>query len=189
MSVGTALVEFRPMTSHDLDVVVLGGGGHVGLPLSLALAEAGLRVGIYDTNQATLDRIAARRDAVPRDRRRRAPARDPADGPARARLRRRRSIERTDQLDRGRRDAGRRVPRPVDDDLRDGPSTRSRRTSARRAGGPAEHGLPGHDGVRRASTSPSRGCRVDVAFCPERIAEGHALEELHIAAPDRRRRR
>ena len=23
-----------------------------------------------------------------------------------------------------------------------------------------------------------RGCHVDVAFCPERIAEGHALEEL-----------
>ena len=23
-----------------------------------------------------------------------------------------------------------------------------------------------------------RGCRVDVAFCPERIAEGHALEEI-----------
>src|SRR5688572_7366754 len=43
----------------DLDVVVLGGGGHVGLPLSLAFAQAGLRVGIYDTNQATLDRIAA----------------------------------------------------------------------------------------------------------------------------------
>ena len=45
--------------SHDLDVVVLGGGGHVGLPLSLAFAKAGLCVGIYDTNQATLDRIAA----------------------------------------------------------------------------------------------------------------------------------
>ncbi|MEA2652897.1 MAG: hypothetical protein QOI37_124, partial [Chloroflexota bacterium] len=40
----------------DLDVVVLGGGGHVGLPLSLAFADAGLRVGIYDTNQGTLDR-------------------------------------------------------------------------------------------------------------------------------------
>jgi UDP-N-acetyl-D-mannosaminuronic acid dehydrogenase len=25
----------------------------------------------------------------------------------------------------------------------------------------------------------ARGCHVDVAFCPERIAEGHALEELH----------
>src|SRR3954447_24904338 len=46
-------------TEPDLDVVVLGGGGHVGLPLSLAFARAGLRVGIYDTNQATLDRIAA----------------------------------------------------------------------------------------------------------------------------------
>src|SRR5512144_2787252 len=43
----------------DLDVVVLGGGGHVGLPLSLAFAQAGLRVGVYDTNQATLDLIAA----------------------------------------------------------------------------------------------------------------------------------
>ena len=46
------------MTDQELDVVVLGGGGHVGLPLSLVLAKAGLRVGIYDTNRATLDRIA-----------------------------------------------------------------------------------------------------------------------------------
>jgi UDP-N-acetyl-D-mannosaminuronic acid dehydrogenase len=48
------------MSDHtpDLDVVVLGGGGHVGLPLSLSFASIGLRVGIYDTNQATLDRIA-----------------------------------------------------------------------------------------------------------------------------------
>ena len=39
----------------------------------------------------------------------------------------------------------------------------------------------------------ARGCRVDVAFCPERIAEGHALEELHtlpqiIGADDDRAR-
>ena len=40
-----------------VDVVVLGGGGHVGLPLSLALADAGLRVGIYDINEDTLSRI------------------------------------------------------------------------------------------------------------------------------------
>ena len=33
-----------------LDVVVLGGAGHVGLPLSLAFADAGLRVGIFDIN-------------------------------------------------------------------------------------------------------------------------------------------
>jgi len=29
----------------ELDVVVLGGGGHVGLPLSLVLARSGARVG------------------------------------------------------------------------------------------------------------------------------------------------
>src|SRR6188472_1088165 len=48
-----------PEQTPDFDVVVLGGGGHVGRPLSLAFADAGRRVGIYDTNQATLDRIAA----------------------------------------------------------------------------------------------------------------------------------
>ncbi len=30
-----------------------------------------------------------------------------------------------------------------------------------------------------AAALEDRGKRVDVAFCPERIAEGHALEELH----------
>ena len=30
-----------------------------------------------------------------------------------------------------------------------------------------------------AQNLANRGCDVDVAFCPERIAEGHALEELH----------
>ena len=39
-----------------------------------------------------------------------------------------------------------------------------------------------------------RGCNVDVAFCPERIAEGHALEELTtlpqiVGADDTARRR
>src|SRR4051812_29417989 len=57
----TGLVRCHPMISAttDLDVVVLGGGGHVGLPLSLTLAQEGLCVGILDINQGTLDRIAA----------------------------------------------------------------------------------------------------------------------------------
>jgi UDP-N-acetyl-D-mannosaminuronic acid dehydrogenase len=56
-----ARTERRAASADDtlpLDVLVLGGGGHVGLPLSLALADAGLRVGIYDINDVTLDRIA-----------------------------------------------------------------------------------------------------------------------------------
>ena len=52
-----------PVTTNepapDLDVVVLGGGGHVGLPLSLVLADSGARVGIFDRDAAKLDRIGA----------------------------------------------------------------------------------------------------------------------------------
>ena len=41
------------------DVCVVGGGGHVGLPLALAFAESGLRTVIYDTNRQTVDLIRA----------------------------------------------------------------------------------------------------------------------------------
>jgi UDP-N-acetyl-D-mannosaminuronic acid dehydrogenase len=41
----------------QLDPVVLGGGARVGLPLSLAFAQAGLRVGTYDIATETLDLI------------------------------------------------------------------------------------------------------------------------------------
>ena len=50
---------YRAVMSSDLDVVVLGGAGHVGLPLSLTFADLGLKTGIYDISQPTLDRIAA----------------------------------------------------------------------------------------------------------------------------------
>jgi UDP-N-acetyl-D-mannosaminuronic acid dehydrogenase len=40
------------------DIVVVGGAGHVGLPFSLKLAESGARVGIYDIADSTLERIA-----------------------------------------------------------------------------------------------------------------------------------
>jgi len=43
----------------DLDVVVIGGCGHVGLPLALALADRGARVGIYDVSQASVDMVNA----------------------------------------------------------------------------------------------------------------------------------
>ena len=45
------------MTNSAPEVVVVGGGGHVGLPLSLAFAHAGLRVGIYDISEATVAKI------------------------------------------------------------------------------------------------------------------------------------
>ena len=161
----------------DLDVVVLGGGGHVGLPLSLAFAEAGLRVGIYDTNQATLDRIAAGempfmetgadellREVLPTGR-----LTFGTDGAM---------IERTDQLVVV-------IGTPVDEFL--GPSMTIFEKAVDQI---APHLRDGALVVLRSTVYPGttgyvaqhlaeRGCRVDVAFCPERIAEGHALEELH----------
>lgn len=42
---------------RDLDLVVVGGAGHVGLPLALSFARAGARVGIFDTAEPALARI------------------------------------------------------------------------------------------------------------------------------------
>jgi UDP-N-acetyl-D-mannosaminuronic acid dehydrogenase len=161
----------------DLDVVVLGGGGHVGLPLSLAFARAGLRVGIYDTNQATLDRIAAGQmpfmetgadellgDVLPTGR-----LVFGTDGSM---------IERTMQLVVV-------IGTPVDEFL--GPSMTIFEKAVDQI---APHLREGALVALRSTVYPGttgyvaqhlvdRGCSVDVAFCPERIAEGHALEELH----------
>src|SRR6478672_13548431 len=161
----------------DLDVVLLGGGGHVGLPLSLAFARAGLRVGIYDTNQATLDRIAAGempfletgadellREVLPTGR-----LEFGSDGSM---------ITRTDNLVVI-------IGTPVDEFL--APSMTIFEKAVDQI---APHLRDGALVALRSTVYPgttayvamhlaSRGCTVDVAFCPERIAEGHALEELH----------
>src|SRR5438105_12485162 len=36
------------------DIVVIGGCGHVGLPLAIAFASRGLRVGIYDISESAV---------------------------------------------------------------------------------------------------------------------------------------
>ncbi len=160
----------------SLDLVVLGGGGHVGLPLSLAFAKAGLRVGVYDTNQATLDQIARGempfieagaddllREILPTGR-----LELSADGSM---------IGRTSQLVVV-------IGTPVDEFL--GPSMT---VFERAVGQIAPHLRDGALVVLRSTVYPgttayvtqhlaAAGCTVDVAFCPERIAEGHALEEL-----------
>ena len=38
----------------ERDVVVIGGCGHVGLPLALAFADRGARVGIYDVSETAV---------------------------------------------------------------------------------------------------------------------------------------
>jgi UDP-N-acetyl-D-mannosaminuronic acid dehydrogenase len=41
------------------DVTVIGGCGHVGLPLGLALADSGLRVTLFDSNKSAVDDVMA----------------------------------------------------------------------------------------------------------------------------------
>jgi UDP-N-acetyl-D-mannosaminuronic acid dehydrogenase len=160
----------------DLDVVVLGGGGHVGLPLSLTLADAGLCVGIYDTNQATLDRIAAGEmpflETGAEDLLRKILPTGRLELGASGSM-----IERADTLIVV-------VGTPVDEFL--GPSMTVFEHVVNQV---APHLRDGSLVVLRSTVYPgttayvrqhlaAAGCRVDVAFCPERIAEGHALEEL-----------
>jgi UDP-N-acetyl-D-mannosaminuronic acid dehydrogenase len=46
-------------TSFTTDVVVVGGCGHVGLPLAIAFADRGLRVVAYDLNPAAVQQVNA----------------------------------------------------------------------------------------------------------------------------------
>src|SRR6476660_2284465 len=163
-------------TDPDLDVVVLGGGGHVGLPLSLEFARAGPRVGIYDTNQATLDRIAAGEMPF-------------LETGADALLH---EVLATGRLELG--TTGDLISRtmslvvvigtPVDEFL--GPSMTIFEKAVDQISPHLRDGAliamrstvyPGTTGYV-AQHLAERGNRVHVAFCPERIAEGHALEEL-----------
>jgi len=172
MSAGT----LPPVTDQALDLVVLGGGGHVGLPLALSFADSGSRVGIYDIDQPKLDQIG----------RGEMPFMEHGADELLARVLASGLLElgsdpemmgRTDRLLVV-------IGTPVDEFL--GPSmTIFERTVA-------EIAPHVHDGalvVLRSTVYPGtteyvtqrleeRGRRVDVAFCPERIAEGQALLEL-----------
>ena len=158
------------------DVVVVGGGGHVGLPLSLMLAKAGLRVGIYDISQPTLDRIG--RGEMPF-----------VENGAEALLA---EILESDRLQLSSRpeilcDVEQVIVvigTPIDEFLNPSMAIFERAVDEL-----APFLANGALVVLRSTVYPGtteyvtqalkdRGCTVDVAFAPERIAEGHALEEL-----------
>ena len=61
-----------PTTIENADITVVGGAGHVGIPLVLALAEAGLRVNVNDVNHGSLDTLKSGAPAIHRVRRARA---------------------------------------------------------------------------------------------------------------------
>ena len=158
------------------DVVILGGCGHVGLPLGLALADAGLEVSLFDTNAAVVRLVQA--GTMPH---REAGAQE--------------VLERT--LASGKLTATSEpssvgsaecvvvvIGTPVDEHLNPDPQAVVTAIES------VEQHL--HDGqllVLRSTIFPGvtrmverlvhrMGKTIDVAFCPERIAEGRAMDEL-----------
>src|SRR5205823_7553324 len=162
--------------SPDLDLVVVGGCGHVGLPLALSFAAAGCRVGIYDVDAAKIARVRA--GEMPfRER--------GADAQLRIVLDAGR-LELSDHADIvGRSDAVVMViGTPIDEFMN--PSTRLFERVVDELAPKLRSGVLF---ILRSTVYPGttefvetrlaeRGVQADVAFCPERIAEGNALEEI-----------
>src|SRR5213592_3661523 len=174
--------EFMSRRKHnlaamqDLDAVIVGGCGHVGLPLALSLADCGFRVGINDVDQAKIEMVRAgqvpfRETGAEALLRKLLPtgrlelSRDPA------------MLERT-------RVVVLVIGTPIDEFMN--PSVR---IFERVLDELTPHIQGGSLIVLRSTVFPgtseiverrlnAAGIDADVAFCPERIAEGHALEEL-----------
>jgi UDP-N-acetyl-D-mannosaminuronic acid dehydrogenase len=161
---------------NPLDLVVVGGAGHVGLPLSLVFARAGLTVGIFDIDAATLERIRAGEMPF---------LEAGADELLHEVLSAGRLECSVDAAIVGRADSVIVViGTPVDEFL--GPSMS---VFERVVDQIAPNLRPGALVILRSTIYPGtttyvqqaladRGVSADVAFCPERTAEGHALEEL-----------
>jgi UDP-N-acetyl-D-mannosaminuronic acid dehydrogenase len=175
------------------DVAVMGGCGHVGLPLGIALADRGSRVVLYDVNAAAVDLVNAGRlpflepDAEPR---------------LRTALDAGRLTATTDRAVLGQADAVVVVVgTPVDEFLSPDPDAIPRTLKSA-----ADVFVDGQLIVLRSTVYPGvtamvervvadLGVQLDVAYCPERIAEGRAMTELFTlpqlvaarAAPARKR--
>lgn len=158
-------------------VGIVGGCGHVGLPLAICLADAGLDVTSYDVDPAAVATVMSGRmpfletgaDAVL--------TRVLAAGTFRA------STEPTDlsEVD----TVVVVIGTPVDEHLNPDPNA-----VVRALEDVVEYLHDGQLIILRSTVFPGvtarverslreRGLQIDVAFCPERIAEGKAIEELH----------
>lgn len=169
-------IERTPAAGFDADVIIMGGGGRVGLPLGLSFADRGLRVILYDKDA---DVVAGVRSG-------KLPFRESGAGEVLVRTLESGLLDVTDDVSA----IGRAenvvvvIGTPIDEHLN-----------------PAAHVVPDaveeianqlRDGqllVLRSTIYPGvtalvealldrLGIDVPVTFCPERIAEGRAMAEL-----------
>ncbi|WP_243063481.1 nucleotide sugar dehydrogenase [Humibacter sp. RRB41] len=162
--------------TFENDVVVIGGGGHVGLPLAIALADRGSRTVVYDINATTVETIL----------RGELPFSEPGAQPV---LRK--------AIDAGRLTASTDpavvatarnvvvvIGTPVDEHLNPDPNAIPEALFAS-----SDYFRSGQLLILRSTVYPGvtalvertiadLGLDIEVAFCPERIAEHKAMEEL-----------
>ena len=158
------------------DVVIVGGCGHVGLPLGIALAKAGKQVVLYDIDPEAVDTVCAGKMPFIEPGAQEALEEVIACGRLTATVEPRslRTAEVVVVV----------IGTPVDEHLNPSPEA-----VPRAIGSFHENLVDGQLLVLRSTIYPGvtalverriaeAGLNVDVAFCPERIAEGQAIEEL-----------
>jgi UDP-N-acetyl-D-mannosaminuronic acid dehydrogenase len=165
------------VSSHfTRDVVIIGGCGRVGLPLGIALASRGQTVTLYDINSAVVQTVNDARMPF---------AEDGADPLLREAVDAGRLVATTDPSSVGTAEhlvvvVGTPVDEHLNPDL--GAVPRALELCC-------QYLVPGQLIILRSTVYPGvtalterllaeKGIAADVAFCPERIAEGKALTEL-----------
>src|ERR1035438_4903518 len=170
------IVMIQRDASFERDVVVIGGCGHVGLPLAIAFADRGANVAVYDVNPAAVEQVNDSR--MPFD--------EPGAGPMLERaVARQRLFASADPAIVG--TAGHVVVvigTPVDEHLNP-----DQQAIPRALSGCSEYLRDGQLLILRSTVYSGvtalvekmlagLGLAIEVAFCPERIAEGKAMTEL-----------
>ena len=160
----------------DRQVVVIGGCGHVGLPLAIAFADRGARVGIYDVSEAAVQTVNAGR----------MPFSEPGAQEVLQRVRAAGRLEAS--TDPAIVSTAEHVVvvigTPVDEHLNP-----DQAAIPNALGGCTEYLRDGQLLILRSTVYPGVtalvekmvagfGVQIEVAFCPERIAEGKAMTEL-----------
>jgi UDP-N-acetyl-D-mannosaminuronic acid dehydrogenase len=163
--------------TRETDIVVMGGCGHVGLPLGIALAASGLSVELYDIDVAAV--VAVNEGRMP--------FMEPGAPPVLRRVLDEGLLRAsTDPVSIARaRTLVVVIGTPVDEHLNPDPWAVRRAVSD-----VAQHLRDGQLIVLRSTVYPGvtrlvedlideLALDIDVAFCPERIAEGKAMVELY----------
>lgn len=170
-----ALNEAREARA-DTDIVIVGGCGHVGLALALAFADRGARVVAYDLDDAAVKTVMDGQLPFREDGAGEVLRRTLANGlfTVTSDITSVRSAEYVVMV----------VGTPIDEHLNPDPHAVTRAVDA-----VTPHLRRGQLLVLRSTVYPGvtsrveklladRGITMDVAFCPERIAEGKAMTEL-----------